>query len=90
MELLISEVRNLPDEEQRAALAVQREYIDEWVHLFAQVHPDVESTAARIQVQAALALVNDAARTRHIRTAVGAPEAVVALGEQLLELPISG
>jgi AcrR family transcriptional regulator len=90
VELLISEVRNLPDDEQRAALAVQREYIDEWVHLFAQVHPDVESTAARIQVQAALALVNDAARTRHIRTAVGAPEAVVALGEQLLELPISG
>jgi AcrR family transcriptional regulator len=87
VELLISEVRNLPADEQRPALAVQREYIDEWVHLVTQVHPELDATAARIQVQAALSLVNDAARTRHIRTAVGATDAVAELCEQLLELP---
>jgi hypothetical protein len=41
----------------------------------------------RIQVQTALARLNDAARTRHIRTATGGVNALAELGEQLLSLP---
>jgi AcrR family transcriptional regulator len=87
VDLLISEVRNLPDDERHATAVAQREYIDEWVHLFTQVHSGIDATTARIQIQAALALVNDSARTRHIRTAAGALDLVTELGEQLLGLP---
>jgi hypothetical protein len=86
VDLLISEVRTLPDDERQAATLAQREYIDEWVHLFSQVHAGTDPTASRIRVQAALSLVNDAARTRHIRNATGAAEAVTGLAERLLEL----
>jgi AcrR family transcriptional regulator len=87
VDLLITEIRNLPDNDRQAASLAQREYIAEWVYLLQEIHPELDPTTARIQVQTALTQVNDAARTAHIRAATGATDVVVELCRQLLALP---
>jgi AcrR family transcriptional regulator len=90
VDLLVCETRNLPEADQRAAVLAQREYVAEWVHLLCQTRPELDRAAARIQVQAAITLVNDAARTRHVRTASGALANVIVLTESALAIHVAG
>jgi AcrR family transcriptional regulator len=84
--MLITEVRNLPPVESEAMLRVQRDYVDEWVQLLRQVHGGLDAISARITVQATLMMINDLARIDEVRSRSDAEAMVVALGHRVLSL----
>ncbi len=84
VDILITEVRNLPESDREAALAAQRDYIAEWVHLVCQSQPQLPESAARLQVHAVLTLVNYVARVRHLRSATNVRAVVVSVCQHLL------
>lgn len=86
VDLLMTEVRNLPEPHRAAALAAQRDYVDEWVHLVRQSRPETTQPVARLQVQAVLTLVNYVVRVRHLQSATGTAAAVSATCRHLLGL----
>ena len=61
--ILIEESTNLPEEAQSQSRTAQREYIDEWVHLLG-----TDTHETRTTVLAAIGLVNDLSRLRHLHT----------------------
>ncbi|WP_025736636.1 TetR/AcrR family transcriptional regulator [Mycobacterium genavense] len=71
VELLITEVANLPLPDGQSARSAQRAYIDEWVHLARQLHPGQTVTEARIRVQAAQIMINDVAVMPRLRDLPG-------------------
>lgn len=87
VDLLVTEVRNLPEPHRDAALTAQRDYIEEWVHLLRQCHPDRARSAARLQVQAVLSLVNLVARVPHLQATRATAGAVAEMGRHLLAVP---
>jgi AcrR family transcriptional regulator len=87
IDLMMSETRSLPEPARGAVLEAERNYVAELVHLLRQVHPDLTQAAARVQVQAALMIANDVARTARLRTLAGAAEAVADVCVQALALP---
>lgn len=86
VDLLITEVDQLPDDERRRTRRTQITYIAGWVQLLTEVHPDMDPVTARIRVQAALSMINDAALTPHLRRIPGIVDALVVIGSDLLEL----
>ncbi|WP_165034652.1 TetR/AcrR family transcriptional regulator [Candidatus Protofrankia californiensis] len=84
--LLITEVEHLPEDERHAARRAQHDYLTEWVHLLRLVHPELDPTAARIRVHAAVAVANDTARTPHLRHNPDVPAAVESICSRLLGL----
>ncbi len=82
VQILVSESVHLPDP--AANRAVQREYIAEWVQLMRGVHPSLDAVRARIRVQAAQTMMNDAALTRHAREYPGIAVALESIGAGLL------
>jgi AcrR family transcriptional regulator len=82
---LISEMDQLePDDREEARLA-QRRYIDAWVDLLRQFS-DADPVAARIRVQAALLMVNDAVQTHHLRRRPGFEGALARITANVLVL----
>jgi AcrR family transcriptional regulator len=67
IDLMITEVEHLPDNERHDARQAQHDYVSEWVHLLHTAHSRMDTTTARIRVHAALSVANDAARTTHLR-----------------------
>ncbi|WP_328867138.1 TetR/AcrR family transcriptional regulator [Streptomyces sp. NBC_00304] len=61
--LLIGELDQLPEKEQKTARQGQREYVALWVRLLDEVRPGLETAEARIVVLAVLTVVDNAART---------------------------
>lgn len=84
VQLLITEVVQLPAEEQQRIRRRQHEYIAEWVRLLRSVHPQLNATNARIRVQAALNMINDIALTPHLHRYHNLAPAVVDIGANLL------
>jgi AcrR family transcriptional regulator len=87
VDLMISEVRSLPDPHREATLTSQRDYVAELAQLLRQVLPDLSPPQAHIQVQAALMIANDVARVPHLRDQTASTQAVAALCDQMLALP---
>lgn len=85
--LLISESGHLPDADRQHARETQRDFVDEWVHLLRQVHPDMERAVARVRVHAVLTAANDAARSTQLRRNPGVRAAIETIGNRLLVLP---
>jgi AcrR family transcriptional regulator len=90
VDLLITEVGLLPEPERHEVRRVQREYVEAWVRQLPDVHPDLGAGPARVRVQAALTVVNDVARTPHLRTLTGIEDALRVIGSALLGLSDSG
>ncbi|MFC9896104.1 TetR/AcrR family transcriptional regulator [Nocardia sp. NPDC127579] len=86
VQTLVSETRHLPTAEQDRARAAQRAYIAEWVYLLRKVHPEWEPVAARVRVQAVQVMVNDTARTPHLRAQAGMDVAAATIGAHVLGL----
>lgn len=86
VDLLITEVGLLPEPERHELRRTQREYVEAWVRLLLDVHPDLGPDPARVRVQAALTVVNDVARTPHLRTLPGVGDALLVVGSTLLGL----
>lgn len=88
VDLLITETGHLPDQHRRPARQAQHDYITEWVHLLRIVQPELDATAARIRVQAALTVANDTARTPRLRRNPDLPAALEWICSRLLRLPV--
>jgi AcrR family transcriptional regulator len=85
--LLITDIDHLPDGERHAIRRAQRDFVSEWVHLLRLDQPQLDPTAARIRVHAALSVANDVARTPHLHRDPAVPAAVEAICTRLLGLP---
>ncbi|MGW5239214.1 TetR/AcrR family transcriptional regulator [Monashia sp. NPDC004114] len=86
VDVLISEVRNLPSEEASVLIQAQRDFVDEWVHLHRQLHPELQPAASRIVVLAALTVSNDLARTPGVSSRASAEAIISALARQVLNV----
>jgi AcrR family transcriptional regulator len=84
MDVLITEVAHLPEPHRTSFLQTQRRYLDQWRGVLARLHPDLPPAHARVCLQAALTVVNDVARTPHLRTRPSAATAVTAIGRAIL------
>jgi AcrR family transcriptional regulator len=85
VDLLVTEVRNLPPDRRGGVIQAQREFVAEWVALLARIHP-LSSAEARLHVHAAIGIATDLARTPHVRNAGGAADAIAALCDAALGL----
>jgi AcrR family transcriptional regulator len=85
--LLITDIDHLPDGERDAIRRAQRDFVSEWVHLLRLDQPQLDPTAARIRVHAALSVANDIARTPHLHRDPAIPAAVETICTSLLGLP---
>jgi AcrR family transcriptional regulator len=85
--LLITDIDHLPDGERHAIRRAQRDFVSEWVHLLRLDQPQLDPTAARIRVHAALSVANDIARTPHLHRDPAIPAAVETICTSLLGLP---
>ena len=52
-----NEIRNLPDEDQVRLRRKQRLYLEEWVHIVREIHPDLDDAEARAIVHAAIGAI---------------------------------
>ncbi len=68
MNILLGDLPLLPPEIRHRFRESQHDYITEMVTLLQAVRPELVPVAARIQVQAALMIVNNFAETPHLRT----------------------
>ncbi len=84
VQLLITEIVQLPPEEQHRIRTAQFQYVAEWVQLVRSVHPNCDATSSRIRVQAVINMVNDIALTGHLRRYANVTEALVGIGMNLL------
>jgi AcrR family transcriptional regulator len=86
IDLMISEVRSLPEGDREVALTAQRDYVAELARLLCQVDAERSPAIARVQVHAALMIANDVARTSYLRDQAGSAQAVASLCVQMLAL----
>lgn len=86
VDLLITEVGLLPEPERHELRRTQRKYVETWVGLLLEMHPELGPGPARVRVQAALTVVNDVARTPHLRTLPGIGDALQVVGSAALGL----
>lgn len=68
IDVLISEVRHLPEGRRARIARSQQDYLGEWQHLLCGARPDMPAMQARARIHAALTVVNDIARTRRLRS----------------------
>lgn len=87
IQLLISEIEHLHAADRTRARASQRAYIAEWVHLLRRLHPAFDPVAARIRVQAAQTMINDTARTPHLRAIPDLSGPLATIAGRVLALP---
>jgi AcrR family transcriptional regulator len=64
---LVSEVMNLPDQQRHEIRHLQHDYVAEWGHLLRADRPTLDEPTARFTVHATLTVINDIARTGHLR-----------------------
>ncbi len=84
LELLLTEVRHLPDSVEANFRRAQREYLQEWGELLRRAQPGLDVVEARIRVQAVVTMVGDVVRIRHLRGARDLDVALVDLCDRLL------
>lgn len=67
IDVLVSDVINLPEEPRGRFRRIQQEYIAEWVALLGIARPQFEEPSSRALVHAALGVANSLPRIRHLR-----------------------
>jgi AcrR family transcriptional regulator len=82
--ILLTDVRHLPDEQRGRVTQSQRDYLGEWLYLLRRTRPLMPEMHARARLHATLAVINDLARTPHLRHLPGARTAVKQLGSLIL------
>ncbi|HET7415742.1 MAG TPA: TetR/AcrR family transcriptional regulator [Arthrobacter sp.] len=61
------ELETLPDDDGHNVRALQRQYVEVWVDVLAQVHPDTDRELLRMRAHAAFGLINSTPHTTHRR-----------------------
>jgi AcrR family transcriptional regulator len=84
MDVLITEVPHLPEPHRTTFRETQRRYLDQWREVLARLHPQLPPAHARVHLQAALTLINDVARTPHLRRQPSVATTVTAVGDAIL------
>jgi hypothetical protein len=84
MVVLITEVPHLPEPHRTTFRERQRHYLDQWRDVLSRLHPDLPPAHTRVYLQAALTVINDVARTPHLRSRPSAAAAVTAIGHAIL------
>ncbi|WP_162461267.1 MULTISPECIES: TetR/AcrR family transcriptional regulator [unclassified Mycolicibacterium] len=84
VQILLSEMAQLPADDRKRSSDAQRAYIDEWVHLVRQLQPDWSAAEARIRVQACQIMINDIVVTRRLRDQPGVATVLKDIGFALL------
>lgn len=84
LDLMITETNSLRPAARAAGIQQQRDYVRAWVHVLQQFQPALPAEHARVRVQAVLTLVNDIARTAHLRSQRGVRDATAAIAESIL------
>jgi AcrR family transcriptional regulator len=84
MDVLITEVPHLPEPHRTRFRQTQRRYLDQWLDVLARLHPHLPPAHNRVYLQAALTVVNDIARTPHLRTRPQSATAAAAIGHAVL------
>lgn len=84
IDLLISELRHLPDGQRTRLAQSQNDYLDEWLLLLARLRPERAPMQSRARTHAALSVVNDIARTKHLRERPGTLATVKRLVARIL------
>jgi AcrR family transcriptional regulator len=84
LDVLITEVPYLPEPHRTSFRQRQRNYLDQWLDVLTRLHPHLPAGHARVHLQAALTVINDVARTPHLRTRPEAAAAVTAIGHAIL------
>ncbi|SEL79829.1 TetR/AcrR family transcriptional regulator [Streptacidiphilus jiangxiensis] len=82
--LLLSELDQLPEEQRKRSLQVQREYVELWVKVLDQAAPGLDATEAKIVVLAVLSVVDSAARTGRLRSRPDLDDRLFEIGTALL------
>ncbi|GAA3551684.1 TetR/AcrR family transcriptional regulator [Amycolatopsis ultiminotia] len=85
--LLITDLDHLNEDEMQEIVRAQHEHVLEWAHLLRLHQPGIDTVAARIRVHAVLSISSETARTPHLRHGAAQPEAIEAIGANLLGLP---
>jgi AcrR family transcriptional regulator len=89
IDVLVAEAPSLPEEQQRRTRQAIREYVGEWAHLL-RATAGVPDVPARIRVIAALSMINDVARTPHLRAVAGIDDILEAAAAGLLMVTHQG
>jgi AcrR family transcriptional regulator len=84
MDVLITEVPYLPEPHRTAFRDRQRHYLGQWRDVLTQLHSHLPPAHTRVYLQAALTVINDVARTPHLRTQPSAAVTVTAIGHAIL------
>ena len=71
MDVRTMQAVHLPDTERSAMRALNRLYLEEWVHLVRTAHPALSESEARIRAAAAQTLITELARTANLRAIPG-------------------
>jgi AcrR family transcriptional regulator len=94
MDVLITEVTHLPEPHRSTFREIQRDYLNQWLDVLTRLYPRVPWPHLRVRLQAALTVINDVARTPHLRTQPAVAATLTAVGHAILgpspDLPKSG
>ncbi|MTE13390.1 TetR/AcrR family transcriptional regulator [Nocardia aurantiaca] len=82
--LLLTEVVELPEDTRHRIRVMQRDYINEWVHLLRSLRPRLDATSARIRVQATIHIANQIALTPHLQQASDSRARLLAVGSNTI------
>lgn len=85
LELLVLEIAQAPDE-WPTVRRTERDYVARWVGLLRAIHPELTDGAARVQVQAAMNIVNDLARSPRLAAGPGLGRFIHAVDTAVLGL----
>lgn len=92
--ILLSEVVNLPDDQRRQIRASEHDYIGEWLRLLQLEDPALTVEERRVVTQAILTMINNVARTKHLRGRPHLTADLIAVGTAILcavrEIPAEG
>ena len=80
VDVLVTETAGLPQESRDEMLRAQRAYRDRWLQPLARLYPDRPKAHSRVRLQAALNLINDIARTPHLRARSRTADLVATIG----------
>ncbi|MEN2740142.1 TetR family transcriptional regulator [Microbacterium sp. X-17] len=87
VEVLISELAELPEKERRAVAVAQRQYADVWVRLIAAVRPDLEPAAVKITGETISSIISNLVRTDRLVTRGDLEDRILDICDAALHLP---
>jgi AcrR family transcriptional regulator len=86
MQLIRSEVPQLPDGQREVFAERQDQYFEEWARFLRVVRPDLSSASAEIHVRTTCHIINAIARRPHLCLAEGIDDALQVIGREVMQV----